>query len=76
MSATERRPRIDAGLAERIDRIRGDVPFERWVRGVLTRVAVAEEFSQAPALHFLPTVDETPEEWEARRVRLSAMTPE
>lgn len=27
-----RRPRIPEDLAKRIDGIRGDVPFERWVR--------------------------------------------
>lgn len=32
----ERRPRIPSELADRIDRRRGSVPFERYVREVLT----------------------------------------
>lgn len=32
------RPRLDPELVERIDKIRGDVPLERWVRGWLEEV--------------------------------------
>jgi hypothetical protein len=33
---TDKRPRIPADLAERLDRARGDIPFERYVRMQLT----------------------------------------
>lgn len=32
------RPRLDPELVARIDKIRGDVPLERWVRGWLEEV--------------------------------------
>jgi hypothetical protein len=35
MRETGPRPRISRELAERIDAVRGDVPFERWVRRAL-----------------------------------------
>lgn len=38
----ERRPRIPEDLADRIDELRGDVPFERFVRRTL-EAALGEE---------------------------------
>lgn len=31
----EKRPRVSEALADRIDAVRGDIPFERWVTRVL-----------------------------------------
>jgi hypothetical protein len=32
MAGYERHLRIPSGLAERVDRVRGDEPFEHWIR--------------------------------------------
>lgn len=39
MATTERRPRIPAEIAHKIDQLRDDVPFESYVRDVLERHA-------------------------------------
>lgn len=38
-----RRPRIPVELAQRIDALRGGVPFNRWIEERLDEVASAEE---------------------------------
>lgn len=38
-----RRPRIPVELAQRIDALRGSVPFNRWIEERLDEVASAEE---------------------------------
>jgi hypothetical protein len=56
-----RRPRVPKVLAERIDRERGQVPFERWVREALEQalersdVASEQKPSQAPVAPVRPS---------------------
>jgi hypothetical protein len=43
MPGLSRRARVPSGLAERIDRIRGDEPFEHWVRHELEAAVLQRE---------------------------------
>lgn len=43
VSVFERRPRIPTGLAERIERVRGNEPFEHWIRHQLEGAVLACE---------------------------------
>jgi hypothetical protein len=43
MDTTQKRPRIPTDLAERIDRARGAIAFEAWVRDRLTMAVLDEE---------------------------------
>jgi hypothetical protein len=43
MPRSDRRSRIPNGLAERIDRVRGDEPFEHWVRHQLEASVLEHE---------------------------------
>jgi hypothetical protein len=43
VSRFERRPRIPSGLAERIERVRGDEPFEHWIRHQLEAAVLSRE---------------------------------
>jgi hypothetical protein len=58
----ERRPRIPVELSARIDAVRGDVPFERWVRRelearvVLLEGVAAGQVGRSPAQHEVPLV--------------------
>lgn len=46
----EKRPRVSEQLAARIDAVRGDIPFERWVNRVLeAHVAEAERSGVDPS---------------------------
>jgi hypothetical protein len=43
MSRFSRRSRVPSGLAERIDRVRGDEPFEHWVTHQLEAAVLQRE---------------------------------
>jgi hypothetical protein len=43
MPRFSRRARVPSGLAERIDRVRGDEPFERWVTHQLEAAVLQRE---------------------------------
>jgi hypothetical protein len=43
MPRSDRTSRIPSGLAERIDRVRGDESFEHWVRHQLEAAVLREE---------------------------------
>ena len=43
MAGIERRLRIPSGLAERVDRVRGDETFEHWVRHYIEAAVLERE---------------------------------
>jgi hypothetical protein len=43
MPRFSRRARVPSGLAERIDRVRGDEPFEHWIRHQLEAAVLQRE---------------------------------
>lgn len=43
MSRFSRRTRVSSGLAERIDRVRGDEPFEHWIAHHLEAAVLQRE---------------------------------
>lgn len=54
----ERRPRIPADLAARIDAARGYVPFERYIRTKLEQVVPAGKTREVSVENYLATLNE------------------